>query len=134
MYNEDRQAGKTFSYFSFIAIIIACLGLFGLATFAAERRRKEIGIRKVLGSSISGIIILICRELIKWVLVANIIAWPIAWYIMSKWLQNFAYRTNMAWTTFIMSAGIALFIALLTVSCQSLKAALANPVESLRYE
>jgi putative ABC transport system permease protein len=134
MYNEDKQAGKTFSYFSFIAIIIACLGLFGLATFSAERRRKEIGIRKVLGSSISGIIILICRDLLKWVLFANLIAWPVAYLVLSRWLQSFAYRIDPGVIYFLLSAIIALLIALSTVSYQAIKAAYTNPVDSLRYE
>jgi len=134
LYRPEMRISKIFRYFTILAIFISCLGLFGLASFMAEQRTKEIGIRKVLGASVPGIVLLLSKEFGKWVLVANVIAWPIAWYGMSKWLQNFAYRTNITWTAFIMSAGIALLIALLTVSYQSIKAALANPVQSLRYE
>ena len=134
LYRSEMRISKIFRYFTALAIFISCLGLFGLASFMAEQRTKEIGVRKVLGASVPGIVLLLSKEFGKWVLVANIIAWPIAWYAMSKWLQNFAYRTNITWTTFIISAGIALLIALLTVSYKSIKAALANPVESLRYE
>jgi len=133
-YRADQKVGSFLKHFTFLAIFISCLGLFGLASFTAEQRTKELGIRKVLGASVPGIVLLLSKEFTKWVLVANIIALPIAWFAMSKWLQNFAYRTNIAWTTFIISSGIALLIALLTVSYQSIKAALANPVESLRYE
>jgi len=133
-YRNIKRTGNLITCFAVLAVFIACLGLFGLASFMAEQRTKEIGIRKVLGASVPGIVLLLSKEFSKWVLVANVIAWPIAWYVVSKWLQNFAYRTNLTWTTFIMSAGIALLIALLTVSYQSIKIALANPVESLRYE
>ncbi len=133
-YRNIERTGTLLNSFALLAVIISCLGLFGLASFMAEQRTKEIGVRKVLGASVPGIILLISKEFTKWVLVANVIAWPVAWYVMGKWLQNFVYKTNITWTTFIMSAGIALFIALLTVSYQSIKAALANPVESLRYE
>ena len=116
------------------AILIACLGLFGLTSFTVEQKTKEVGIRKVLGASISGICLLLSREFIKWILLANIIAWPIAYYAMSRWLQGFAYRTNMEAWIFALSAGLALLIALLTVSFQSIKAAVADPIDSLRYE
>ena len=134
MYNEDKRAGKTYSYFSSIAIIIACLGLFGLAAFSAERRTKEIGIRKVLGASMPTLLILISKDLTKWILVSNVIAWPVAYGVMNKWLQNFAYRINLGIDVFAASTFVALLIALITVSYQSIKAARANPVDSLRYE
>jgi putative ABC transport system permease protein len=134
LYRSEMRVSKIFRYFTALAIFISCLGLFGLASFMAEQRTKEIGIRKVVGASVLGIVLLLSKEFAKWVLVANLIAWPIAWYVMSKWLQNFAYRTNIAWTTFIFSAGVAVLIALLTVSYKSIRAAVANPVESLRYE
>jgi len=134
IYQEEQKFGSIFRVFSFLAIFIACLGLYGLASFTAERRTKEIGIRKVLGASISGIFMLLSRGLSKWVLLANIIAWPVAYYFMNKWLQNFAYRVGLSIWIFILSGLAAFCIALLTVSFQSIKAAAANPVDSLRYE
>jgi putative ABC transport system permease protein len=134
LYQSEQKTGEIFSVFSVLAIFIACLGLFGLAAFTAERRTKEIGIRKVLGASIPGIVILLSKEFTKWVLVANIIAWPLAYYFMNNWLQNFAYRIDPGWGTFLLSAVIALFIALLTVSFQAIKVAVANPVNALRNE
>ena len=125
---------QIFSYFTFLAILIACLGLFGLASFTAEQRTKEIGIRKALGASVSEIIFLLSKEFTRWVLVANIIAWPLAYFAMNRWLQNFAYRINIGIGTFILAALLALVIALLTVGYQAIKAARANPVEALRYE
>ncbi len=133
-YQKEEQIGRLFSTFSALGLFIACLGLFGLASFMAERKTKEIGIRKVLDASISGIFYLLSKEFCKWVLLANIIAWPVAYFSMSKWLQNFAYRTNIEIWTFIFAMIVAFAVALVTVSYQSIKAALTNPVESLRYE
>jgi len=133
-YKAEEELSKIFSCFTLLAIFIACLGLFGLASFTAEQRTKEIGIRKALGASITGIIMLLSKEFTKWVLLANIIAWPIAYVAMNRWLQNFAYRINMGLGTFIIAALLALIIALLTVGYQAIKAARANPVESLRYD
>jgi putative ABC transport system permease protein len=133
-YRADERLSKIFSYFSILAIFIACLGLFGLASYTAEQRTKEIGIRKVLGATISGIVKLLTKEFSKWILIANIIAWPIGYFAMRKWLQGFAYRTSIEFLTFMLSAVIALAIALLTVSYQAFKAAKADPVKSLRYE
>jgi putative ABC transport system permease protein len=133
-YKADERLSKIFSYFSILAIFIACLGLFGLASYTAEQRTKEIGIRKVLGATISGILKLLTREFSKWVLFANLIAWPVAYYAMNRWLQGFAYRASIELTFFVLSAAIALAIALLTVSYQALRAAKADPVKSLRYE
>ncbi len=133
-YYKEKQIHKTFTYFTFLGIFIACLGLFGLASFTAEQRTKEIGIRKVLGASVSSIVLLLTKEFTKWVLISNLIAWPFAYYAMNKWLQNFAYHINISVWLFIISAGLTLVIAFLTVSYQSIKAALANPVESLGYE
>jgi putative ABC transport system permease protein len=110
------------------------LGLFGLAAFTAERRTKEIGVRKVLGATVSNVVTLLSKDFLKLVLLANLIAWPLAWYAMNKWLQSFAFRVEMEWWIFAFAGGLALFIALLTVSAQAIKAALANPVEALRYE
>jgi len=133
-YGSEERMGRLFSIFTILGIIIAGLGLFGLASFMAEQRTKEIGIRKVLGASVSGLILLISKDFTKWVLMANLIAWPVAYFFMNNWLQNFAYRTNLALWIFALSGVIALAIALLTVSYQAIKVALANPVEALRYE
>ncbi|MDB5209361.1 MAG: FtsX-like permease family protein, partial [Sediminibacterium sp.] len=116
------------------AILISCLGLFGLATFSAEQRTKEIGIRKVLGASVSNLVLLISKDFIKLVLIAIVFASPLAWWIMNKWLQDFAYRTNIGWTVFVLSASIACVIAFITVSTQAIRAAISNPVKSLRTE
>lgn len=133
-YRKDKTMGLVFRLSSLLSIILACLGLFGLAMFTAEQRTKEIGIRKVLGASVPNIVFFLSKEFTKWVLLANIIAWPTAYFAMNKWLQNFAYRINIGIWTFILSAILALVISLLTVSSQSIKAALADPVKSLRYE
>ncbi len=133
-YKSDQQFGRVFGLFTMLAFLISCLGLFGLASFTTEQRTKEIGIRKILGASVSSILLFLTKEFTKWVLIANIIAWPIAYYAMHRWLQDFAYRTNIGIFTFIISALLALTIALLTVSYQAVKAALANPIEALRYE
>lgn len=134
LYQSEQKTGEIFTVFSVLAIFIACLGLFGLAAFTAERRTKEIGIRKVLGASIPGVVMLLSREFTKWVLISNIIAWPIAYYFMNNWLENFAYRISPGLYTFIAAAIIALFIALLTVSFQAIKVAMSNPVNALRSE
>ncbi len=133
-YFTEQRMGRIFSAFAILAIFIACLGLFGLTVFAAEQRTKEIGIRKVLGASIAKIFLLLSKEFIRWVLLANFIAWPIAYFIMNKWLENFVYRIQIDVVAFLISGGTALLIAYLTVSYQSIKAARANPVNSLRYE
>lgn len=133
-YKDEQRLMLLFSIFSAVAIFISCLGLFGLATFMAERRTKEIGIRKALGSTVSGVVILLTRNFAAWVLLANIIAWPPAWFAMHKWLQNFVYRTDMSWWMFVLAGGTAFVIALLTISRQAIRAATANPVEALRYE
>ena len=133
-YRAEQKIGILFSVFAMLAILIACLGLFGLASFTAEQRTKEIGIRKILGASVSHIAFLLSREFTKWVAIANIVAWPIAYYVMTQWLQNFAYKVNLGLFTFLLAGALALFIALLTVSFQTIRAATANPVDSLRYE
>ena len=134
LYTNEKQIRSLFSVFSFLAIFISCLGLFGLAAFMAERRTKEIGIRKVLGASVPKLIYLLSSEFAKWVLVANVIAWPIAYWAAHRWLQNFAYRTNIQVWMFLLAAAISLFIALATVSFKALKTATANPAKALRYE
>jgi len=134
IYQNERRMGKIFRYFTFLAIFISCLGLFGLASFMAEQRTKEIGIRKVLGATVSGITVLLSKEFTKWILAANVIAWPVAYFAMSKWLKGFAYRADFSLLTFILAGVLALFIAILTVGYQAVKAAFSNPVDALRYE
>jgi putative ABC transport system permease protein len=134
MHFADKKMGEVFFIFSTLAILVACLGLFGLAAFTAEQKTKEIGIRKVLGASVPGIYLLLSREFLQWVALANLIAWPLAYYGMHKWLQSFAFRVVIGWEIFLVSAVIAFVVSMLTVSYQSIKAATANPVKSLRYE
>jgi putative ABC transport system permease protein len=134
LYSAELRTGKVLNIFSAIAIILACLGLFGLSTFAIQQRTKEIGIRKVLGANVAGLIALLSKDFLKLVIIAILIALPIAWYLMNNWLQDFAYRVNISWWIFILSGAAALMIALVTVSFQSIKAALANPVKNLRTE
>ena len=134
LYQSEQQTGKLFVFFAFFAILIACLGLFGLITFAAQQRTKEIGIRKVLGATVVDVTTLLSTDFMKLILVAILIAVPISWFGMNKWLQSFAYRTNIGWWIFALASLIALAIALMTVSFQAIKAALANPVKSLRSE
>ncbi|MHA4739038.1 ABC transporter permease [Dyadobacter sp. MSC1_007] len=133
-YVTERRTGRIVLYFSILAILISCFGLFGLVTFSAEQRAKEIGIRKVLGASVTGIVALLSKDFLKLVIVAIIIASPLAWYATNRWLQDFAYKINIEWWVFILASAVAVGIALLTVSFQSIKAALTNPVESLRSE
>ncbi|MDB5158637.1 MAG: hypothetical protein JWR50_3344 [Mucilaginibacter sp.] len=133
-YRSEERIGELFITFSTLAIFIACLGLFGLAAYAAEQRNKEIGIRKVLGASISGIVRLLSMEFIKLVFISILIASPLAWYAMNKWLQDFAYRINIQWWVIALAGIVAVLIAFVTISFQSIKAALANPVETLKAE
>jgi len=134
LYRTDEQAGRIVMLFTGFAIFIACLGLFGLASFMAEKRTKEIGIRKVLGSSVARILMLLTKEFSKWIIAANLIAWPAAYFILDKWLKNFAVHTQVKALTLVLAGVLALFIALVTVSYQSFKAATADPVDCLRYE
>ncbi|MBN1996640.1 ABC transporter permease [candidate division KSB1 bacterium] len=134
MYKTEHKLGSLFNIFAAVAVCIACLGLYGQILFSAEQKTKEIGIRKVLGATVQSVIFLVSKEFILLIFAANIIALPVAWYAMNKWLQNFAYRINNSWWIFAMAGGIALVIALLTVSWQVIRAATANPVKSLRYE
>ena len=133
-YQEEEKLQTLVTAATAIAILISCLGLFGLATLTAFRRTKEVGIRKVLGASVSGIVQLLSKEFLTLVLISVIIATPIAWWIMNKWLQDYAYRVEIKWWIFIIAAVTAVAIALLTVSYQAIKAAIANPVKSLRSE
>ena len=134
MYREDQRTGKLFSIFSVIAILVSCLGLFGLTTYAAQLKKREIGIRKVLGASVFQVTRLLSKDFLILVIVAAVVAIPLAWYVMQLWLQDFVYKTEMSWWIFALAGGITLFIALITVSIQTIKAAIANPVKSLRTE
>lgn len=134
LYRNEARMMQMFGYFSLFAILISCLGLFGLASFTAARRTKEIGVRKVLGASLSNIMYLLSREFTKWVLVANLIAWPTAYFAMNAWLNNFAYKVHPHWLEFVLAGVLTFVIALLTVSFQSFKAATCDPVKSIRYE
>ena len=134
LYRSDQRLLKVISIFATLAIIIACIGLFGLSIYTAKRRTKEIGIRKVLGASVTGIVGLLSKEFVKLVSIAILIASPIAWWAANKWLQDFAYRINIGWWVFALAGVIALLIAMLTVSFRAIKAAVANPVKSLRTE
>ncbi len=134
LHRADRRLGEIFQIFSLTAVVVACLGLFGLAAYTAEQKTKEIGIRKVLGASAFNIYFLLSRDFFKWVTATTIVAWPIAYYGMQKWLQSFAFRTRIGWEVFLLSAIMALIISIFTISFLSIKAARANPVDSLRYE
>ena len=134
VYQSEKQLVSIFSAFAVLAIIIACMGLFGLSLFSTERRVKEFGVRIVLGSSTTGIIFLVLKEFTKWIVISNVIAWPLAYFTMDKWLQYFAFRTNMGLGIFIISGTTAVIIALLTVSYQALKVTAQNPVKALKYE
>ncbi len=133
-YFNEQLTGKMLGVFSLLAIFVACLGLFGLAAFMVQSRTKEIGVRKVLGASTSHLVMLLSREFILLILLANLIAWPIAYYAMHRWLQDFAYRIDLEIWAFVLSGFLALFIALTTVSYQAWKVARTNPVDALRYE
>lgn len=134
MYRAEQRIGKVAISFAILAILIACLGLFGLATYMAEQRTKEIGVRKVLGASVPDIVSMLSKDFVKLVLIASVIAFPVAWFAMNKWLQDFAYRINIGWWVFVVAGLSAILIALITVSFQAIKAALTNPVKSLRTE
>ena len=134
IYRADAQVSNIVGVLAALAIIISCLGLFGLASYSAEKRIKEIGIRKVLGASVGNIVAMLSGSFLKRVLIATIIAWPLAWFAMNKWLQDFAYRIPITWWIFALAGLLAIFIALFTISFQAIKAAIANPVKSLRTE
>ncbi|MBD0365595.1 MAG: ABC transporter permease [Flavisolibacter sp.] len=133
-YQDEQRFSKIFSCFSLLSLLIACLGLYGLIAYAASRRIKEIGIRKVLGASVRGIVVLLCKDFMKLVLLAFLIAVPIARYALNGWLQDFAYRINIGWWMFAVAGALVLLVAVLTVSFQAIRAALANPVQNLRTE
>jgi putative ABC transport system permease protein len=133
-YQAETRLSAIVGYFTCIAILISCLGLFGLATFSAEQRTKEIGVRKVLGASVTSIVALLSKDFLKLVGIAVIIASPVAWFVMNKWLQDFAYRVSINWVVFVVTTVVALLIALFTISFQAIRAAITNPVKSLRTE
>jgi ABC-type antimicrobial peptide transport system permease subunit len=134
LYTDVENLGAILKYFTILAGFIACLGLFALSSFSAENRTKEIGIRKVLGSSVGGILFLLNKDFLELILMANLIAWPISWIVASRWLRNFVYRVSLSWETFVLAGFLALSLTIITVSYQTLKAALANPSRSLRHE
>jgi putative ABC transport system permease protein len=134
MYRQEQRVGKVALSFSFLAIVIACLGLFGLATYMAEQRTKEIGIRKVLGASASNVVSMLSVDFLRLVFFSFMIAAPVAWWVMHKWLEDFAFRISVGWWIFMVTGAFAVLLALLTVSYQALRAANTNPVNSLRTE
>ena len=134
LYLSEQQMGKLFNLFSVLSIIISCLGLFGLATFATQKRTKEIGVRKVLGASETVIVAMLSKDFIKLVGIALVIAFPIAWWIMGRWLESYTYRIGIGWWMFAVAGALAILIAFITISYQSIKAAITNPVKSLRSE
>jgi putative ABC transport system permease protein len=134
VYRSEQKLGSLLSIFSLLAVFIACLGLLGLVSITTEQRTKEIGIRKVMGATVSNIVLLLSMDFLKWVVVANAIAWPVSYYAMNKWLQDFAYRPEFKIWIFLLSAVLALLIALISIGCQAIKAGFSNPVDTLRYE
>ena len=134
LYDAEMRMETVFRTFSFLAILISCLGLFGLVSITMEQHTKEIGVRKVLGATVFKITLLFSKEFLKWVLISNVLAWPVAWVITGKWLEHFEYRIDMTIGPFILAGVSALLIALLTVSWQVIRAATENPIKALRYE
>jgi putative ABC transport system permease protein len=134
LYQNEQKSRRLFGIFSVLAIVISCMGLLALASFTAEQKTKEIGIRKILGSSVLDIVALLSWKFTKWVVLANIIALPVAWYVMNRWLQNFAYRFQAGIDIFLLAAGTALLFSFITVSFKVFRAASANPIDSIRYE
>jgi len=134
LYRAEMRMGSIFRAFSILAILISCLGLFGLSAFIVEKRTKEIGVRKVLGASVSQIIVLLTSGFVRWVLLANLIAWPLTYLAMRSWLTNYAYRIELGIFVFVLAGGLSVLVAVLTVTYQSLKASLVNPAKTLKYE
>jgi len=133
-YKAEQRMGAFFKYFTVFAIFIACLGLYGLVSFSVEQKIKEIGIRKVLGATVSSVTVMLSKEFLKWVVLANLIAWPVSWFAMNTWLRNFAYRTSVEWWVFILAGALAFGIALVTISFRTVRASTSNPANALRYE
>jgi putative ABC transport system permease protein len=134
MYRSEQRVGKVAMTFALLTILIACLGLFGLVTYAAEQRIKEIGIRKVLGASVGDIVAMLSKDYLKPVLLAALLAFPLSWYVMHRWLEDFSYRVTIRWWIFLVAGSLSLLIALLTVSLQAIRAGLASPIKNLRTE
>jgi putative ABC transport system permease protein len=134
LYKTEIRLANVFNFIAVLSMLVGCLGLFGLAQYAVQRRTKEIGIRKIMGSTIFNVVTLLIKDFIKWVGIAIVLAWPATYYVMNKWLQGFAYQININWQIFFFSGGIVVLIALVTVSFQAIKTATANPVKSLKYE
>jgi putative ABC transport system permease protein len=134
LYRSEKKMGSLFRFFTLLGIFISCLGLYGLSSYLLERRTKEIGIRKVLGASTPRILIMVSREFVRWIILANVCAWPIIYFVMTQWLENFVHRISIPYWAFLLSTVIVLTITLLTISYQSIKTALTNPADSLRYE
>lgn len=134
MYKTEQRMGSLIKYFAIIAVVIASLGLFGLVSFMTEKRIKEIGIRKAMGSTSSEIAYILSKDFIKLVIIAIVVAIPVSWYLINKWLQDYAYKTDLSWWVFALAAVLAIAIALLTTSFQAIKAANTNPAQTLRYE
>jgi ABC-type antimicrobial peptide transport system permease subunit len=134
LYDSEERISSLSRYFAGIAIAISCLGLFGLAAFAAQKRQKEIGIRKVVGATVTNVAVMLSKDFLKLILIAVILAYPLSWWIMRRWLDSFAYRTNLNLEIFLLSGFSTMLIALFAVSFQTIKAALINPVKSLRAE
>ena len=134
LYKNEERTNNVFTVFTMFALFVACLGLLGLSSFSAEQRVKEVGIRKVLGATIPNVIILLSKEFVVYTIIANIFAWPIAYWVMNGWLQSFVYRTDITIWVLVYSGILALFASLLTVGYQALKASIANPVDALKYE
>jgi putative ABC transport system permease protein len=133
-YAADARTARIVNSFTIISILISCLGLFGLAAFAAQQRIKEIGVRKVLGASVGSMVGLLSGDFIKLVIISMLIATPLTWYIMNQWLQDFAYKISIQWWMFVLAGALAVIIAMVTVSTQAIKAAITNPVKSLKSE
>ena len=133
-YKADQQFGKVFTLFAMLAILIACFGLLGLSSYNILQRTKEVGIRKVLGASTQNVVYILSKDFLMLVIVAFVLAVPVTWWIMHSWLQDFAYRIQIGWFVFLIAGILSLLIALLTISIQAIKAAIANPVKSLRTE
>ena len=134
LYRTDAQVSGLVAIMAGLAILISCLGLFGLASFSAEKRTKEIGIRKILGASVRDVVFLLSKHFVALVLIANVIAWPLAWLALHRWIQDYAYRVTISWWVFVLAGASALVIALATVSYHAISAALSNPVKALRAE